>query len=353
MAPRKNKASSSAPEAQEPKRRITKAARTEKSPVKEEEASDAEKKPGTTLKVKLEKADPEEQRRMLAKLHYLKKTGKPAAYEEYMAKDLEGKRAWFHEVYKHDPSLAKFNQTVKSRIVFKTDESMDVEEWMTEKQIMAHNGYHDELAPDYESVKAALLAGLKVRDHEKPEMAKLKIKQYNYNRQWTSQSSGSKREDSLMMSGEIDERVAANLARHFDKQDFAVPEVEPQITLEPWKKEALDLEKKIGAAHARLAKCIQTGQSQNLKLLRVINGSNPNKSGLAQAQQQNLEEKLAIILQCQRDFTVSISEIDSKTEARAKRMQEVAEPAMAVVKEHCTGFEKVLTLTKNYLNMVD
>ena len=185
-------------------------------------------------------------------------------------------------------------------------------------------------------------------------MAKLNLKQYKYNRHQTSESSGSKREDSLVVAGEVDERVAATLAKHFDRQDFAVPkDAELQVNLEPWKKEALDFEKKIGVANARAAKAIGTGQSLNLKLLRLINGANPNKSALATAQQQNLEEKLAIMSKAQRDFTVTLSDVDSKTEARAARMKEIAEPALAMLKEHCSSFEKVLNLAKNYLNTVE
>ena len=115
----------------------------------------------------------------------------------------------------------------------------------------------------------------------------------------------------------------------------------------------MDFDKKVGVDNARAAKAIGTGQSLNLKLLRLINGAQPNKTALAVAQQQNLEDKLQIIVRAQRDFTVTLSDIDSKTEAMAAHMRDVAEPALATLKEHCASFEMILNLAKNYLSTVD
>ena len=72
------------------------------------------------LAVKREAPPAGEQRRMLAKLHYMKKTGNSSAFDEYNSKDLEGKRAWFYEVYKMDPQLMKYSNVSKSRSTFRT-----------------------------------------------------------------------------------------------------------------------------------------------------------------------------------------------------------------------------------------
>ena len=73
--------------------------------------------------LKQEKPDPKEQRNMLAKMHYLKKLGNSKAYDEYMQKDGNGKRAWYWEVYKTDPTLAKYSNVMKSRSIIRTGQS--------------------------------------------------------------------------------------------------------------------------------------------------------------------------------------------------------------------------------------
>ena len=73
------------------------------------------------VKVKDEKPEPEAQRRMVAKLHYLAKTGKPEALAEYKSKDVEGKRAWFHEVYKLDPNLPKYSNVIRTKTHYRSD----------------------------------------------------------------------------------------------------------------------------------------------------------------------------------------------------------------------------------------
>ena len=74
----------------------------------------------SAAKIKLEKPDAGEQRRMISKLHYLKGTGKSQAYDDYNSKDLDGKRAWFHEVWKQDPHLTKFHSVMQTKSTFRT-----------------------------------------------------------------------------------------------------------------------------------------------------------------------------------------------------------------------------------------
>ena len=235
----------------------------------------------------------------------------------------------------------------------RAEESKEIGEWLTAKQIMANNGYHDEKVMDYETVKSALLAGLLERDHDKPDMAKLGIKQYETFRVRGEKSSGSKREDTLQQGGEVDEKLGDKLAKVFHNTDFTVPHagnVEVAILLEAWKKESMDLEKKIGAMTARSSKAIQTGQSLVLKLIRHVQMHNTNLAG---AQKSNLEEKLEVATQALKDFTVSMSAFDSKTETNAKRQATAAEEAVPKLREHLLNFEKVISLSRNYLNMFD
>jgi hypothetical protein len=73
-------------------------------------------------KVKAEQPEPLTQRRMIAKLQrYLAKTGKPEALEEYQSTDVQGKRAWFHEVYKLDPNLPKYSNVIRQKNHFRSD----------------------------------------------------------------------------------------------------------------------------------------------------------------------------------------------------------------------------------------
>ena len=95
------------------------------------------------LAVKQEQLPPpptEDQRRMIAKLHALKKTVNSDAFNDYSSLDIQGKRAWFYNIYQKDPSLSKFNAHLKQRTVFGTEQSRESEQWLIEKQIMANNG---------------------------------------------------------------------------------------------------------------------------------------------------------------------------------------------------------------------
>jgi hypothetical protein len=157
---------------------------------------------------------------------------------------------------------------------------------------MASNGYHDEKQPGYKEVRDALLAGLMERDHEKPEMAKLKVKQYYVVKEVQETSSGSRKEDSLYQACEVDEKQAQKLTRAFESKDFKVPErpkAAPAISLEPWKKEALDFQRKVDSTTSRASKLIQTAQSHTLRLSKIFQ---QNHDPLADANRCNLEEKM-------------------------------------------------------------
>jgi hypothetical protein len=107
---------------------------------------------------------------------------------------------------------------------------------------MAINGFHDEKDESWEAVKSALLTGLEERDHEKPEMAALNFKQYKYQRNQIVKSTGSKRSDSHLQVGELEDKVSDQLAKYFDGKDLGVlPADDPdsRVTVEAWKKDAL------------------------------------------------------------------------------------------------------------------
>ena len=313
---------------------------------------DKDSAPGTAMSsavvVKREKPDAQEQKQMIARLHYLKKTGKSEALDTYSKLSTNAKRAWSFDVYKQDPSLSKCNTVCQSKSMFRTEESSDAGEWMTLKQIMSFNGYNDEKEDAYESAKTALLAGLEERAHEKPEMAALGIKQYLYTRHKTVKSSGSKKEDSLMECGEVEAKMAQGLSLAFNNMDCGVPQAAPTVQPEPWKKEAMEFERKVAATTARAGKAIQTSQSYHLKLRRIFGQT---KCALAGANSDNLLSKQGIIVKAQEDFTVLCASVNSKNEVNAKQMKETLEPAVAVMREHAVHLEKVLNIVKSYLNM--
>lgn len=233
----------------------------------------------------------------------------------------------------------------------RTDESTTQGEWWTEKQIMSFNGYPDEKMDGYADVKTALLEGLTERDHEVPAMAKLGIKQYEYFRKKTGQSSGSKTEDTMAQSSEVDEKSAEKMCKLFDSGNFAVQreDLPPVIQVEPWKRAAMDCEKKVLALQSRVARGLQTSQSLCLKLERLADAGNQ----LAEAHKDNLGSKRGVLAKALEEFQRTLASVDSKTEERSAHMIQVAEPAMATLKEHCSNFEKVLNISKQYHNMCD
>jgi len=234
----------------------------------------------------------------------------------------------------------------------RTEQSTDSGEWLTEAQIMSFNGYNNPDADAYAEVKSALLAGLPSRDHEKPEMAALNIKQYHYVRHKTEQSSGSRKDDTLITANEVDEKTAERIAKSFDAGDFAVQDgnaQQPNISIEPWKKEAMDLERKVGSLQTRAGKALQVAKSVALKLARVADAGNL----LADAQRSNLSDKTNVLGKALEDFQFVMAPVDTKTENRASEYAKVALPAMAVLKEHCQNFEKVLRMANNYMNMCE
>ena len=188
--------------------------------------------------------------KMIAKLHYMKNTGNSKAYDEYQALDVNGKRAWFYQQYQMDPTLSRYFSTQKTRSIFRTDESQNVGEWLTERQIMAEQGYQDDKHPEYAQVWEAVSKDLVVRDHEKPEMAALGKKQYAWTKKMEVKSFGSKHSDNLVIEGELDQKDAGKMATFFDQGGAAKPDIEAkkvEVQIEPWKKDAMDLEKKLGA----------------------------------------------------------------------------------------------------------
>ncbi len=232
----------------------------------------------------------------------------------------------------------------------RTEGSKETGEWLTAKQIMASNGYTDEKANDYEEVKKAILHGLMERHHEKPEMAALKIKQYFVVREVQETSSGSRKEDSLYQACEIDEKQAEKLSKAFESQDFKVRgNPKASISLEPWKKEALDFQRKVDSTTSRASKAIQTSQSNILKLCKIFQAT---KDPLADANRCNLEEKVELFQNELKDFTVLSSGYSDGTAEDAGHYKHVVTPALERLKIHCSSFEKVLSMSKTYLTTV-
>ena len=129
---------------------------------------------------------------------------------------LQGKRAWFFNVYQKGPSLSKFNAHVKQRAVFGTNQSRESEKWLTEKQIMANDGYNDDQVLDYQVVKEALLKGLEVRDHENADLAALGWKQYRTVFKSHETIGGKTKSDVLHLEHEITSKDAKLISDQFD-----------------------------------------------------------------------------------------------------------------------------------------
>ena len=239
-------------------------------------------------------------------------------------------------------------------VIVRTEKAEESGEWFTEKQIMSFNGYHDENDSNYLTVKSALLEGLEEREHERPALALLGFKQYKYMRSKTVNESGKRKEDIHLTTGELNDKQGERLAKAFDGMKNIQPVADgpamATVSIEPWKKEALDLEKRLSACSAKASKLISTGQSTVLKLYRHCSAV---PSDLGQAQRINLEEKVAIITKALQEFTTEISKVDSKTPERAAEQEALAGPAMATLKQHNAMFEKVLNLAKNFLSMFD
>ena len=132
--------------------------------------------------------------------------------------------------------------------------------------------------------------------------------------------------------------------------DGVVPQPPPVIQIEPWKREALDFEKKLAAATSRASKVIQTAQSFNLKLLRIIGKTDDR---LAKANSDNLMARMKVMTDALGDFTVQNSNVNSKDEAKAQHMKQTMEPALLVLKEHTSHFEKVVNIVKGYLAVAE
>ena len=257
------------------------------------------------LKVKEEKPDPAEQRKMLAKLHYLSKKGHGSAKEEYDGLSIQGKRNWFFNVYMKDPSLSRYISHVQEKNVFGTEQSKVQEEWLTEKQIMNNNGYTDATSDEYQQVKEALLSGLDEREHEKPEMAKLGIKQYLVIKSSFERLEGTEKMDRLVTDQEISAKDAKMIAASFDAGDaWMLPphaEDDSKVQLEPWKKEGMDLEKKLKGLTTKGDR-IQREAEKIIIRLKGLDESTQGGHPLALAQRNMLADKLVVFKQAASDY---------------------------------------------------
>lgn len=294
--------------------------------------------------------DPADQRRMIAKLHYMKKTGQSDAFDDYNSLDLLGKRAWFFNVYQKDPSLSRFNAHVKQRIVFGTEQSRDSEKWLTEKQIMTNNGYTDDQALDYQAVKDALLKGLDEREHENAELAALGWKQYRTVFKSNEKLGGKTQTDVLHLEQEITSKDAKAIKDQFDGGAEAPEPEKVLVTIEPWKKHAMDLERRLQGLTSRGDKLARDAQKLVNQLIVVVNktsGGNP----MASAQSDEIENKMEIFQNAGKKFVEDTWRFHSRTAADALVQAEGVEEPMKVYKQHIVAFEKLLNLAKTLLSM--
>ena len=302
------------------------------------------------MQVKQEQLPPppqEDQRRMIAKLHALKKNGNSDAFNDYSSLDIQGKRAWFYNIYQKDPSLSKFNAHLKQRTVFGTEQSRESEQWLTEKQIMATNGYTDAQSPDYDKVKDALLKGLESRDHENAEMAAMGFKQYRTVTKSNENLQGKTKADILHLEHEITSKDARLIRDQFDSGQAAAPEPEPGLVMiEPWKKDAMDLEKRLQGLTNKGDKLARDAQGIMLKL-KSLHEKTPGGHALAQAQSDEIEKRLEVFQKAGMEFFENYQQYNSKNEANAKEQAEKVEEPIKIMKQHISHFEKLLNLAKS------
>ena len=301
-----------------------------------------------------------ELRKMTASLDYLKRIGKPEAYNTYHSQpSREAQRQWFHEVYKSDPSLSQYKIMSFSSTSFKGERNDHSKEWKTELQIMVDNGYLDEKAPNYEAAKKALLKGLPVRDHINKEMSNLGHKQYEVPRLKAVKSQGHQTAETLIEKQEVDEKTAIRLRKSFCQDQGTQEESQPQIMIEPWKKESQDCDRKIKGVITRGNTLMTQAQHQLVKLetLAARQGTaekKPADATLAGTQKSNLEQKLSTYEAAAKHFSkVAASAPDAKSIASAKDRAEKLLPGMTLFKEHSVQFEKVVKMVTNYIELAN
>ena len=302
------------------------------------------------VKNELPPPTPEEQRKMIAKLHYNKKTGSPEAFNEYNSLDLQGKRAWFYNVYQKDPSLSRFNAHVKQRIVFGTEQSRASEMWLTAKQIMANNGFTDDQHPEYQEAKDALLKGLDERDHENADLAALGWKQYRTVQKSEEVLTGKTKSDVLHLEHEITAKDAKAIRDAFDGN---APEPEPDrglVTIEPWKKDAMDLEKRLQGLTTKGDKLAREAQKIVNQLTSLVNNTRSGNP-LARAQADEIESKMEVFHNAGKDFQSMTWRYNSRTAIDAKVQAEMVDEPMKIYKQHIHNFDKLLSLAKTLLSI--
>ena len=303
------------------------------------------------VKQELPPPDAAQRAKMLAKLHYDKNHGKSEAFNEYQALDVQGKRAWFFNVYQKDPSLSKFNAHVKQRTVFGTEQSKEAELWLTEKQIMTNNGFLDDKADDYQVVKDALLKGLEERDHENANLAALGWKQYRTVQKSQELLTGKTKQDVLHLEHEITSKDARLIRDAFDSGSVAAPEPEkPAVMIEPWKKDAMDLERRLQSLTTKGDKLCRDAQ-KIMNQLRGLVDSSAAGHPLAAAQCDEIDDKKKIFEVAGRDFVDETWKWHSRTKDDARVQAEQTEEPMKIYKQHIANFEKLLNLAKSLLSL--
>lgn len=304
--------------------------------------------------VKQELAPPpkDQQAKMIARMHYMKKQGEEDAWKEYSGLDVQGKRAWFFNVYSRDPSLSRYTGHHKTRQTYGTDQSKEAEEWLTEKQIMAGAGYTDEKDVNYDKVKDALLEGLEVRDHENAGMAALGFKQYQTFKRTFERLHGSTKADTLHMEHEISGSDAKAIRDVFDNGGIALPEAPApeRIMIEAWKKDAMDLERRLTSLTSRGDKLSREAMKIIFKLKELEDSAGPGHA-LAKAQKEEIQDKIPVFEKAGKDFFTEYNKYNSKTADDAKVQMEKTEDIIKVYKAHIAQFEKLLNLGNKLLAM--
>lgn len=129
---------------------------------------------------KLPKIPKDEAQKMAKKLKKMMKEGKPELAQQYSkCQTQEQKRQFFYKVYTLDPSVSQKSVSKVDRDQQKRKEKVLGDGWWTMDQVAKDQGLVPG-TPGYAELAAASVAGLEERPHSNPALAKLGVKQFQY-----------------------------------------------------------------------------------------------------------------------------------------------------------------------------
>jgi hypothetical protein len=208
---------------------------------------------------------------------------------------------------------------------------------------------------DYEKKKLALISKLKVwRDHENPAMAAMGERQYWHTWNEQENSEGTEKFNLVKGTGQIDARGEkhAKFARHFDARRDDCPDTSSQcprgMKIEPWRQQALLLERKFQALMGKAA-------NMNCKTTTFVLRLDKLKSQfpVSIVHKTELKTRLAALDKARLKISTAEAATSSKTEAQAVEKAKILSVAIPTMMAAMKDYEKVLGMVCQYLDLVD